>query len=366
MADLLLDGYNAHYATGSKAFTETLRNKIGTRGSSQFKYFNSYMSEDPNVVDVLICDEAHRIRKNSHNRFTKKAAITNMPQVEELFKASKVSVFFIDDHQVVRPEEIGSSGYIKEQAAAHGIRVFEYELESQFRCSGSDAFVNWINHTLGVKRTANPIWTGEDEFDFRIINSPEELEKEIAIKVAQGYTGRLAAGFCWPWSSPKKDGTLVEDVVIDGFKRPWNAKSGAGRLAKGIPKEALWANDPNGIHQVGWCVYTAQGFEFDYVGVIVGEDLVYRFDKGGWVGDKQKSHDSVVKRSGEKYIDLIKNTYRVLLTRGMKGCYVYFIDKDTEKFFRSRIENRSFKPVRAGQQKPRISDRFLVEFKCWK
>lgn len=130
----------------------------------------------------------------------------------------------------------------------------------------------------------------------------------------------------------------MDDVVIDRYARPWNAKSDSGSLAAGIPKESLWAYDAGGVNQIG-CVYTAQGFEFDYVGVIFGPDLVYVPELGDWQGNKTKSYDSVVKRSGDHFTKMIKNTYRVLLTRGMKGCYVHFMDKNTENFFRSRMEH---------------------------
>jgi hypothetical protein len=335
MADLLRAGYNAHYATGSRAFTETLRKVIGTRGSPQFKYFNSYTDAEPTAVDVLICDESHRIRETSNSRFTK--IRSSKSQVEELLQAGKVCVFFLDDQQTVRPAEIGNSAYIKERAEALGAQVSEYDLEVQFRCGGSDAFVNWVNHTLQIRRTANPIWTGTEGFDFRIFTGPKQLEDAIRQKVSEGSTARVVAGFCWEWSDPDKDGNLLEDVVIGDYRRPWDAKPDAGRLAKGIPKASLWAYDPNGINQVG-CVYTAQGFEFDYVGVIFGKDLVYRFENQGWTGDKTNSHDAVVKRSKDKFADLVKNTYRVLLTRGLKGCFVHFMDKETEMFFRSRME----------------------------
>ncbi|MHB0976460.1 MAG: DUF2075 domain-containing protein [Candidatus Aquicultorales bacterium] len=337
MADLLLKGCNAHYATGSKAFTETLRRVIGARGSVQFKYFNSYTAAQPNEVDVLICDEAHRIRETSFNRFTPRTERTDQAQIDELLSVSKVAVFFIDDHQVVRPGEIGSVKHIQSAAQENRCHVSEYELEAQFRCSGSDAFVNWVTNTLGIQRTANVLWDAKEEFDFRILNSPEELDRAIRKKADQGYSARLTAGFCWDWSDPRRDGTLEDDVVVGSFRRPWNAKT-EGRLASGIPKASLWAYDPNGINQVG-CIYTAQGFEFDYVGVIVGPDLTYDFDGQRWEGRKEHSCDSVVKRAKYNFVDLIKNTYRVLLTRGMKGCYVYFMDKDAERFVRSRIES---------------------------
>ncbi|HVB12984.1 MAG TPA: DUF2075 domain-containing protein [Nitrososphaerales archaeon] len=337
MADLLRQEYNTHYATGSRAFTLTLRKIIGTRGSAQFKYFNSYIEAEENAVDVLIADEAHRIRKTSASRFTPKNKRLDIPQIEELIKAAKVCAFFIDDDQVVRPGEVGSVQYIKEYAQKKNCKIFEYELEAQFRCNGSDAFVNWVNNTLGIKRTANVIWDQHEEFDLKIFNTPEELEIAIKEKVKSGHTGRVTAGFCWAWSDPNPNGSLKDDVVIGDYRRPWNAKPEARILAAGIPKSNLWAYDPNGIDQVG-CIYTAQGFEFDYAGVIFGDDLVYDFDKQTWVGNPENSADTVVKRSKEQFVELVERTYRVLLSRGMKGCYLYFVDKDTERFFKSRIE----------------------------
>jgi DUF2075 family protein len=338
MADLLAKNYNAHYSTGSKAFTETLRKAVGPRGSVQFKYFNSYSQAHYNDIDVLICDESHRIRKTSNSRFTKKENRSGKAQIQEIIDASKVSVFFIDDDQIVRPDEIGSVDYIKSYAEENDCEVNEFELETQFRCAGSESFINWINNTLNVKKTPNIIWNSSDEeFDFQIFDSPFKLEQAIHEKLEEGYSARMTAGFCWPWSDPNPDGSLPPDVKIGDFQRPWNAKPNATGLAKGIPKSYLWAYDPNGIDQIG-CIYTAQGFEFDYVGVIVGKDLYYNFNMGQWEGFKEYSADNVVKRSKDQFLDLIKNTYRVLLSRGMKGCYVFFEDKETEKFFRSRVE----------------------------
>jgi len=196
--------------------------------------------------------------------------------------------------------------------------------------------VNWINNTLGVQRTANVIWTGAEGFEFKIFDSPESLELAIRQRVAQAFAARMTAGFCWKWSNPNTDGTLVNDVVVGGYRRPWNARSGKGHLAQGIPRERLWAYEAGGIDQIG-CVYTAQGFEFDYVGVIFGPDLVYDPTLGNWKGNTKASADPAVRRSSE-FLKLVKNTYRVLLTRGMKGCDVYFMDKNTEHFFRSRTE----------------------------
>ena len=237
---------------------------------------------------------------------------------------------------MIKSDEIGSSSYIKDAAIASGMKVMEFELEAQFRCGGNAGFINWVNNTLELERTANVLFNDAEDYEFRIASTPEELEAWIRDRISEGRTARLTAGFCWPWSKPKPDGTLIDDVTIGSFVRPWNARPDAGRLAAGIPPAPLWAYDARGIDQVG-CIYTAQGFEFDYVGVIFGKDLVYRPGQR-WVGQPQASSDSSVKRSKDRFLELVKNTYRVLLTRGIKGCYVFFEDKETENFFRSYIE----------------------------
>jgi uncharacterized protein len=340
LAELSGDGYVTQHATGSKAFTENLRKVVGPRAKAQFNYFNSFAAAEPQVLDAIVCDEAHRIRENSNHRYMKKENRSDLPQVEELMQAAKVSVFFIDDRQVVRPGEVGSSDLIKDAATRLGIPVFEHELETQFRCGGSDAFVGWVDNTLEVTRTPFVMWDPGEEFDFQIVDSPQELELLIRNKAREGHSARLTAGFCWPWSDPRPDGSLVSDVELHDWSMPWNAKPDAGRLAAGIPKSNYWASDPAGLEQVG-CVYTAQGFEYDYAGVIFGPDLIWRPRKG-WIGQPMSSYDSIVKRGSSKdparFTELVKNTYRVLLTRGLLGCYVYFDDDQTRDFVLSRVE----------------------------
>ena len=325
-------GYNAQHATGSKAFTENIRRVVGRRaGGSQFRYFNQYGGMDRNAVDVLILDEAHRLRSTSANRFTPKAKRTDLAQIDELIGVAKTSVFFIDDLQGVRPNEVGDTQLILEAAERNSAEVSAFELDTQFRLAGSKAFLNWIDHTLGLAETAHPTWDAEREtFDFRIVDSVEQLDSLIRSKAEEGHSARLTAGFCWPWSNPNTDGTLVNDVTVGNWQMPWNARPEAGRLAPGIPLSNFWASDPNGLNQVG-CVYTAQGFEFDYVGVIWGRDLRWDPDSETWIGDSGASHDSIVKRSGDRFTDLVKRTYRVLLTRGLKGCYVFFEDEATRE-----------------------------------
>lgn len=333
------DALNVMHLTGSKAFTENLRKTVGSRASAQFGYFNiNKKGTIPiNHFDALILDEAHRIRETSKDRFTKQADWSGIPQIEEIINTTKVSVFFIDDMQIVRPGEVGTTELIRETAKKLKANLLEYELESQFRCSGADGFINWIDNTLSIRSTANILWKKNDPYEVRIVDTVNELEALMRDKNKENQTARLVSGFCWPWSDPNSDGTLFKDICIGDWSMPWNAKPDGKRLAKNIPKSNFWASDPNGINQVG-CVYTVQGFEVDYIGVIFGLDLRYDWKENGWVGDKSYSHDTVVKRSKDQFLELVKNTYRVLLTRGIKGCYIYFMDDETRKFFQSRME----------------------------
>ena len=241
--------------------------------------------------------------------------------------------------RIERPGEIGSSDYIRENARRLGCEVDEYNLAIQFRCQDSDAFVQWVNNTFGIRKTSQAIWESKkSEFDFQIVSSPRELYKKIKEKNDhEANSARIVAGFCWPWSEPKEDGTLVKDVVIGDFAMTWEGKETGRKLSPDVPPASLWPYDPRSVDQIG-SIYTIQGFEFDYVGVIIGKDMLYKFETNQWEGRPEFSADSVVKRSGDKFLDMVKNTYRVLLSRALKGCYVYFIDKETEKFVRSRIE----------------------------
>src|SRR5690606_2989871 len=156
--------------TRSKACTGNMRNIVGSRASAQFGYFNLNKRGElpPNQFDALIMDEAHRIRESSKDRFTKPQDWSGLPQTDELSHTTRVSVFFIDDRQIVRPGEVGSSELIREAAKRAGAKLLEYELDAQFRCSGSDGFINWVDNTLDIRRTANVLWRRDDPYEFRI------------------------------------------------------------------------------------------------------------------------------------------------------------------------------------------------------
>lgn len=249
--------------------------------------------------------------------------------------AAACSVFFLDEDQRVTAQDYGDRERILYWAKQYGAEVQEGELASQFRCNGSDGYLAWLDGVLGIqKETANPTLEGI-EYDFRVLDDPVELRKLIEEKNSLDNKARLVAGYCWKWIS--KNGSNTEnDIVLGDFAMRWNLSS-----------DPTFAISRSSIDQVG-CIHTTQGLEFSYVGVIIGDDL--RFEKGQVITDFTKRaksdkslHGLIGKvRKGDtkaaKDVDIIiRNTYRTLMSRGMKGCYVYCTDKALAHFLRSRI-----------------------------
>ncbi|GGL79571.1 ATP-binding protein [Streptomyces fumigatiscleroticus] len=348
LGELYRQGVPALHATGSQSFTKTMRKVAGTRKrevQDLFKYFNSFMSTEKNSLDVLICDEAHRIRETSANRYTPAAHRTGKRQIDELIDVARVPVFLLDEHQVVRPGEMGTVEEIRAAAAAKGLDCRVVPLESQFRCGGSDAYLRWVVRLLGLEPGGPVAWEPDDRMQLLVADSPREMEAFLEARRAQGYGARISAGYCWPWSpEPRPGDPLPEDVVIGDWSRPWNLRG--DRAVSGAPPSALWATDPAGFGQVG-CVYTAQGFEYDWSGVIIGPDLVWRGDH--WITDRTASKDPVFRKStpDEDVDRLIRNTYKVLLTRGMVGTIVYSTDPETRKKLRELVGDAALETVPA-------------------
>ncbi|WP_444948118.1 DNA/RNA helicase domain-containing protein [Micromonospora ureilytica] len=339
LGELARQGRSVMHATGSRSFTQTLRRYAG-RGNQRirnvFGYFNSFANADRDGLDVLICDEAQRIRATSVNRFTPKTRRDRArPQIEELIEAARVPVFLLDEDQVVKPGELGRLTLIARYARQRGMEVEVVSLHDQFRSGGSSAYVQWTKALLSTDDDEPINWVGDGRFDLRMADSPEEMEAFLADKHAAGETARMSAGYCWAWTDPQPDDSLVPDVQIGGWARPWNVKS--ERSVGGAPGSAFWATDPNGFGQIG-TVYTAQGFDYDWSGVIIGPDLVAR--GGRLVTRRSESKDPLFRDtaiSDEAADRFIRNTYRVLMTRGIRGGLLYSTDPETQAFLASRM-----------------------------
>ncbi len=290
-----------------------------------------FCDTDENLFDSLIVDEAHRLNLKSGLYQNK-----GENQIVELIRAAKFTIFFIDNDQQIHIKDIGESSKIEQLAKKEGALIQKLKLKSQFRCNGSDGYLAWLDNTLQIKNTAN-IKLSKEDFDFRIVDSPAELQQMIEKKNELNNKSRLVAGYCWDWVS-KKDPSAYDIVFPEfDFKMRWNlTKDGS-----------TWIIAPDSIKEIG-CIHTCQGLELDYVGVIVGPDIKYRNNMVITDVNKRSSNDrsifgikTMFKRdpvqASETADRIIKNTYRTLLTRGMKGCYVYFCDPELRAHFASQI-----------------------------
>lgn len=298
---------------------------------NMFKGSGCYTETDKNMIHTILADEAHRLNEKS-GMFRNQGE----NQIKEIIHAAYCSVFFIDESQRVTMDDIGSVEEIKKWAEAEGSEVHEMELVSQFRCNGSDGYLAWLDNVLEIRETANYDLEGID-FDFRVCDSPNEVRELIVEKNKEANRARLLAGYCWNWNKQEQNNTDYHDIVIGDFEMSWNLGSG----------EPFAVSDTS-INEVG-CIHTAQGLEFDYVGVIIGDDL--RFENGHIVTDFTKRANTDQSLKGIKKLykensdaaiaradEIIKNTYRTLLTRGMKGCYVYCTDDSLKAYIQNRLE----------------------------
>lgn len=328
----------AQYVTRNSAPREVYKAKLTgsfsrSRIDNMFSGSGSFHSLKPNTYDCLVVDEAHRLNEKS-------GMFQNLGenQIKEIIAAGKFSIFFIDEDQKVTLKDIGDKDEIRFWAKRLGAEVTELQLESQFRCNGSDGYLAWLDNALQIRDTANE--TLEDiDYDFRVVSSPQELHDLIKEKNKAKNKARLLAGYCWKWISKRQP--KLHDIVIGDYKATWNLnEDGQGWIAK-----------PNSVTEVG-CIHTSQGLELDYVGVIIGPDLVVRDGKVITDVSQRASSDKSV--SGWKKLAkenpeetqarceaIIKNTYRTLMTRGQKGCYIYSTDPETQSYFKESVREKA-------------------------
>jgi DUF2075 family protein len=355
-AELEAQGRTVKYASGSRAFNAAIQEHVGY-GDRQFRetftYFSNFVTPPDPPLDVLICDEAHRLRDRSTNRFWKPEEQGTRPQVDELLDASRLTVFFLDEGQSVRPNEVGTVGLIKDAAQRFDAHLVRYRLREQFRCGGSGAYIGWVRAVLGVAEEAPGRWRPDGLMHIEVADTPEELEQIIRAEALAGASARMVAGYCWPWTKPiGEEKRLEADVRIGNWHRPWNADSEAF-CENDAPPSKIWSVHKNGLDQIG-CVYTAQGLEWDWCGVIMGEDMVRRDNR--WVfrrGKERRLEDSDVKRVGvpgsfdpkvkagsvddAEFARLVRHAYHVLMTRASRATVLYSTDEETRAYLKKLV-----------------------------
>ena len=336
LAKLTNEGLFAQYTSKNSAPRNVYEKKLtGHKKSSiknMFKGAGSYIEAEPNIVDTIICDEGHRL--TAKTQLGPKIAGEN--QIKEIINASLCSVFFIDESQRVTLSDIGTVSEIVKWADELDSEVQEMELVSQFRCDGSDGYLAWLDDVLEIRETAN-FDLKDIDYDIRIMDSPNEVRDLIIECNKTRNQSRILAGYCWAWLKEGQNNSDVHDIKIGDFEMSWN-----------LGNTSTFAIDENSVNEVG-CIHTSQGLEFDYAGVIIGDDM--RYENGHIVTDftKRAKTDQSLKGIKKLYKEnpefalkeadeIIKNTYRTLMTRGMKGCYVYCTDKNLADHLRECLK----------------------------
>jgi DUF2075 family protein len=318
-------GMNTRYITKNAAPRAVYEARLSghmkkSRISSLFTGSGSFVSTNKNEYDVLIVDEAHRLNAKS-GIFSNKGE----NQIKEIIQSSRLSIFFIDEHQRIHMKDIGKEETVVHYANHFGAEISYADLTSQFRCDGSDDYLAWIDSLFTTQngvQTEHP----KHQFDFKIFDQPEQMFSAIKQKNTAGHKSRVVAGYCWDWVS-KKDPTKMDIVLQNGaFQAKWNLTEHG----------SLWIEREESISEVG-CIHTCQGLELDYIGVIIGPDLLAINGQITTDVSKRSKSDASIKGikklmkeapqvGEEKGREIVLNTYRTLLTRGMKGCYVYCTD----------------------------------------
>ncbi len=297
---------------------------------NMFKGSGTYTEVGRNMIHTLVVDEAHRLNEKSgmfHNK--------GENQIKEIIHSAMCSVFFIDESQRVTMDDIGSVDEIKKWAEAKNSEIIMMELTSQFRCNGSNGYLAWLDDMLEIRETPNYDLEGID-YDIRICDTPGEVRDLIIEKNSISNRARILAGYCWNWPKEGRKNTNFHDIKIGDFEISWNLDDGQA-----------FALSKDSVNEAG-CIHTTQGLEFDYVGVIVGDDI--RYENGEVVTDFtkraktdqslkgiKKMHDENPEKAEERADEIIKNTYRTLMTRGMKGCYIYCTDEGMREYMKKRL-----------------------------
>ncbi len=282
---------------------------------------------ESNIYDCLIVDEAHRLVKKMYGDWN------GENQVKECIDASLLSIFLLDEDQAVTTKDIGSIDEVKKWCNELGSRLViteETRLISQFRCNGSDAYIQFLDEVLQRNEESIEVDLSELNFDFQVFDNPNKMREALRVKNQINNKTRMVAGYCYDWNVRHHRGEW--DIMLeDNFKAKWN-----------LENDKVWAINPKSFEEVG-CIHTAQGLEFDYVGVFIGKDLTYNphtrlIETHKEAISTDDNSSGIRSASQEKAKQLILNTYKTLLTRGQKGCYVYCEDPELRRHILSYLD----------------------------
>ncbi len=324
-----------------------------------FKGSSAFINYDKDAYDVIIVDESHRLI--DRDQYVAKEEGREYSQVGDMIKAGLVTVFFYDPRQIVSNADMGSVEEIIKWSGVYGVERPEgIRLRTQCRCNGSNDYIDWLDSALGYEEDMGLFITRRSEYDLRVFDSPYEMLQHIKKLNSSGDESRLLSGYCWEWINDKnaRDDTNVYDIKIPDEKAP----GGEFGISWNLAGDDSYAKSSTSINESG-SIHTVQGVEFQYVGVIIGPDLTYRngeiiteplsratTDKTlkGLIGpiknvEKARKKDPGYIPSEEEIFAkrradlIIRNTYRILMTRGKLGCFIYCVDPELQEYMKEKV-----------------------------
>lgn len=327
-----------HLRVGLVVPMSSLRNTIG-KVFSKIKGLRAGMVIGPNDVakqdfDLLIVDEAHRLQRRkgimgygSYDEVNKKLGLPKeATQLDWIMSSSRYQIFFYDQNQSIKPADVRASDF-------QALKAHTYELKSQMRVEAGDEFIEFVDAVFELRK---PKRNKFKNYDFKVFDDIREMVAAIKQKDTEHKLARVVSGYAWPWhTKPNSKSSQDYDIDIDGFKLVWNSTT------------RDWVNSHNALNEVG-CIHTVQGYDLNYVGVIIGPEVSYDPVNNKIKVDRDKYFD-INGRNGiddpaelEQYI---KNIYKTLLTRGILGAYVFVHDKNFREYLKNLIQNKQQTPV---------------------
>lgn len=335
-----LDKYNKElkigYVVPMKSIRQTLRavfrnTKNGLKANMVIGPFDVFKDE----YDILFVDEAHRLcqYKNISFRgdFAKCAEKLgqkpdDVTQLDMVLANSKYTVLVYDKNQTVKGSDITGEQFnrsLKDRDTS------TFNLTSQMRCVGGNLYIDYLSNIFTCKQDEK---LELENYDFKLFTNVNEMILKIKELDKKYGLCRNAAGYSWEWIS-KKCKTYseviskgLEDIKIGDYKYVWNMNNQEFIISE------------NAINEIG-CIHTLQGYDLNYVGVILGKEIDYDKANNRLVINLDKFYDKYVKQQSdyETVYNYIINSYKVIMSRGIKGCFVYACNKNMQEYLEKFI-----------------------------
>lgn len=325
-----------------KSIKEVFRNTQGLMAKMVLSPSDVVKSD--NKYDILIVDESHRLRRDKsvqgHDVIRKNNYKLNLgsngTELDWILKKSKYQIFFYDRNQTIKPADVRKEDFEKLMLSDN---YHEYHLETQMRCLlGGNEYIKYIRDIFSENAPVEKM--NFNKYDLKLFDNVNEMVEEIKNKDEKFDLCRNVAGYAWQWKTKgckiskrltkKELNKMIKkgmyDIEIQGYKYIWNSSNN------------VWVSSPNSINEIG-CIHTIQGFDLNYVGVIIGNELKYDKENQKFIVDRSNYYDKYGKNDtdDQELLEYVLNIYYTLCTRGMRGTYIYVCDNNLRDYLKKYI-----------------------------